>query len=268
MMIQIENAEKKIKKFVEKCSSESIKFVKSIDIMSLYPHPIFNINTKQFSTIGFVPKSKPIGNSLDNINFAKSQMNITRRKKSSLKVFDPNKIKRLNLSDFSHTSKSKKFIDSFCVSYRPIDDDSEKLYKMDEFKKNPHNLTVEFMSDELNDLKMKSKKGFKTRWDRKLKRYVNIEIQNNKKIKTESGVIIDTTYQTDHYKNWLNKTGIKSLLKSKKTDNKWSEKINKISNQLKDEKFNTVTNKNIKNVKKSSKNKFSKFTSKKRSSKN
>ncbi|KII63262.1 ATP-dependent RNA helicase DDX54 [Thelohanellus kitauei] len=74
------NAEKKIKKFKQKCDSQSIAAAKSIDLGSLVIHPIFKGSDStlacpvQFSTIGFKPKRKPMGTNLDNIFQARQEL--------------------------------------------------------------------------------------------------------------------------------------------------------------------------------------------------
>lgn len=66
-------------------------------------------------------------------------------------------------------------------------------------------MTLELMDDELNGLQNR-KKNFKVKWydsylirDRKAKRHVNVEVKQKKKIKTESGIEIDSTYATNQY---------------------------------------------------------------------
>ncbi|KAF1740603.1 hypothetical protein MXB_4523 [Myxobolus squamalis] len=128
----------------------------------------------------------------------------------------------------------KKFQDSYTISYRPADDFGEKGYQIEDFKTNPHNLAMDFITDETEELKNNK--------DRKHKKYVNIEIPKVKKIKTESGILVDSTYATDIYKNWLNKTGIKSILNSKKSNYNVADKIKQISQQLTDKKFVEISN--------------------------
>lgn len=119
-------------------------------------------------------------------------------------------------------SKKNSFADErFYLKYKPDHDAKEKGLEIDR-------ATMDLMPDEED--KMKSQRHSMI-WDRKKKKYVRPENDfKNKKIKTESGAIINASYSTGLFEKWKNQS---KFDQKEDNDDKRSEGINRLRSKLK-----------------------------------
>lgn len=101
------------------------------------------------------------------------------------------------------TKDTAQFRDESYIPHRAPDFFSERGLGSNSFQSEAANAVLDIDADESN--KMNRSKQVK-RWDRKRKRFVGIEENAKKKIKTESGRWIPASYKTTFYKDWLDKT--------------------------------------------------------------
>ncbi|XP_036908044.1 ATP-dependent RNA helicase DDX54 [Sturnira hondurensis] len=97
----------------------------------------------------------------------------------------------------------------FYVPYRPKDFDSERGLSVGgdggAFEQQVAGAVLDLMGDEAQNL---TRAQQQLKWDRKKKRFVGQSGQENKKIKTESGRYISSSYKQDLYKKWKQKQKI------------------------------------------------------------
>merc|ERR1712080_100671 len=95
------------------------------------------------------------------------------------------------------------------IGYHPKDHHTEAGYSlMRGFEAQASNAVLDFTGDD--DNAMRKKKNI-MRWDVKKKKYVKSEQDDQKKIKTESGVWIPASYKSDRYKKWKQRSRIAQL---------------------------------------------------------
>ncbi|CAD5124444.1 DgyrCDS12727 [Dimorphilus gyrociliatus] len=109
----------------------------------------------------------------------------------------------------------KKDDESF-VPYKPKDFASENgLSLKSSFEKDASNAMMDLIGD---DQDIGRKLNNHKKWDRKKMKFVG-ETNDKKKIKTESGQWISSTYKSKVYKEWLDKTKMKSREEHADMDN-------------------------------------------------
>uniref|UniRef100_H2ZC85 RNA helicase n=1 Tax=Ciona savignyi TaxID=51511 RepID=H2ZC85_CIOSA len=121
------------------------------------------------------------------------------------------------MREFSESKKKKKrrasnFKDNdFYIDYKPKDYNTEAGLSIGEsrtnFAKEASNLTLDLIGDE--DKMLRQQKLQQKVWDRKKKRFVNAQDSSGlgkKKIRTESGAVISSTYKKNIYQEWKKKT--------------------------------------------------------------
>nr|XP_002130371.1 ATP-dependent RNA helicase DDX54 [Ciona intestinalis]XP_026692180.1 ATP-dependent RNA helicase DDX54 [Ciona intestinalis] len=125
-----------------------------------------------------------------------------------------------NIREFTEMKKKKKkkrtakdFKDSeFYIDYKPKDHNTEAGLSIGNgrtnFAKEASNVTLDLIGDE--DKTLRQQKMQRKVWDRKKKRFVNAQDAGptapKKKIRTESGALISSTYKKNIYQEWKKKT--------------------------------------------------------------
>merc|ERR1712154_537720 len=95
------------------------------------------------------------------------------------------------------------------IGYHPKDHHTEAGYSlMKGFEAQASNAVLDFTGDD--DSQMRKKKNM-MRWDVKKKKYVKAEQDDQKKIKTESGVWIPASYKSDRYKKWKQRSRLANM---------------------------------------------------------
>merc|ERR1712059_50532 len=95
------------------------------------------------------------------------------------------------------------------IGYQPKDHHTEAGYSlMKGFEAQASKAVLDFTGDD--DSQMRKKKNI-MRWDAKKKKYVKAEKDDQKKIKTESGVWIPASYKSDRYKKWKQRSRVVQL---------------------------------------------------------
>merc|ERR1712141_80306 len=140
---------------------------------------------------------------------------------TNAKVFGPKKQKRKLASDEGLcTSKklktsSKKDEENY-IGYQPKDHHTEAGYSlMSGFEAQASKAVLDFTGDD--DNAMRKKKNL-MRWDVKKKKYVKAEQDDQKKIKTESGVWIPASYKSDRYKKWKQRSRLSHMQENNTLD--------------------------------------------------
>jgi len=91
------------------------------------------------------------------------------------------------------------------ISYEPSDKHSEAGFALDNgFSAQARDAVLDITGDE--DISMRAKKAV-VKWDKKSKKYIRVQ-DDKKKIKTESGVYISSTYKTNRYEKWMERSKI------------------------------------------------------------
>jgi len=118
------------------------------------------------------------------------------------KVIEGSKAKE----QFGKKKKKKEWKkDENYISYEPSDKHSEAGFALDNgFSAQAKEAVLDLTGDE--DMSMRKKKAV-VKWDKKSKKYIRVQ-DDKKKIKTESGVYISSTYKTNRYEKWMERSKI------------------------------------------------------------
>lgn len=103
---------------------------------------------------------------------------------------------------FKKKQKKNSVKDENYVHYRPADYQTEKSLSVNAgFIREADNLGFEVATDDVNEMR---KTQSKMKWDRKKKKFVSLNASESKekKIRTESGVLIPASYKTNLYEKW------------------------------------------------------------------
>jgi len=120
---------------------------------------------------------------------------------SKMKSLD--KIKKTKLKKPKVKKEWKK--DENYIAYEPEDKHTEAGYELDKgFHAQATNATLDLNTDV--DEEKRKRKGL-IKWDVKKKNYVKVQ-DDQKRIKTESGVYISASYKTNRYQRWKDKSKI------------------------------------------------------------
>jgi len=119
-------------------------------------------------------------------------------------VVSGSKFKNLDKLKKSKLKKEFKKDDNY-IAYEPADKHTEAGYELDKgFHAQANNASLDLNADADED--NRRRKGV-VKWDSKKKNYVKVQ-DDQKRIKTESGVYIPASYKTNRYQRWKDKTKI------------------------------------------------------------
>merc|ERR1711997_370673 len=129
---------------------------------------------------------------------------------TNAKVFKAKKQKRKSNSNEAKASKVSTIKDTEnYIGYHPKDHHTEAGYSlMKGFEAQASNAVLDFTGDD--DSQLRKKKNL-MRWDKKKRKYVKAEQDDQKKIKTESGVWIPASYKSDRFKKWKQRSRVAQM---------------------------------------------------------
>ncbi|XP_065677758.1 ATP-dependent RNA helicase DDX54 isoform X1 [Hydra vulgaris] len=226
------NGYKQYIKSRENASVASIKRSKEINYALISIHPIFNkksgsepseaveLNKLLLDLQKFKPKltvfeTMNTKKSKETVNVMKEKRlyhtNVIEHCKAKSKVtplsLESTEIPTETLADDKYVAdvfsiNKNVYKDENYIPHQSIDIDREKGFQLTSFEKEAQNVSLEVFSDDR--VTMKNQKAAQ-KWDRKRKRFVSTTGNNSKKIKTESGNLISSSYKSNAYNQWIKK---------------------------------------------------------------
>jgi len=235
-----ENGEKGYRRTREKPSQESINKAREIEILSCGVHPIFGTelaaqqsildkmaSLKPKMTIFEIRQKKCKNVTSEAVNAANIMRNMRELNCDRIEQFKAKRAEKIsNMLDVVESVKADSFI-----PYRPSDD-SEKHLEINAFQKEASAAMIDSSNQQQNT------KGKKV-WDRKRKKFVSNQVEQDKRIKTESGNWIKQSFKTGKYDDYKKKKNT-DFADSDNEDNTESGEMS--SSRLNKERLNTIFN--------------------------
>jgi len=129
----------------------------------------------------------------------------------------------MNLSRKKKKQCRRNVDKEFFIPYQPADFNKERGLEIQSFEREANRAVMNLTNDD-GTTESRQPGVQKTKWDRKKKKFINIQ-DNEKKVKTESGQWIRASYKSDIYKKWLGKS--KFVDKNLNEENKMNHKNRK-----------------------------------------
>ena len=189
----------------------------------------FHTNTKvdedeaDLEDEGFAPADKPEKSEMEqssqkDIEAAFSKI-VQPKALKDAKVFVPKNKRRRDPSERTERSEKKPKItkdEENYIGYVAKDHHADEGYKLvNNFDSQMSGAMLDLAGDD--DKTLRSKKNL-MRWDNKKKKYVRMDANDKKKIKTESGVWIPASYKSDRYAKWKERSKLAHLTQDEDHD--------------------------------------------------